>query len=348
MSLVGWSAVLVAAVLEAAVGEPPTRLHPVAWFGRAVGRVENAVDRRVGDGRRVAVGPFSVGLVGVGTVAVLLLPLLAAGVVASVVLAAGAVTPIAGGVVAGLAVFLTTSLRRLLTAAREVVAASEADAATARDRLPALVGRDPSSLSPDEIRSAAVESAAENLADGLLAPLGAFVVGVVGVASGGVSGGASGGFLGVGPSVGAAVATGVTAVAAGAGLAAWVKAVNTMDSMWGYPSKPLGTASARLDDAVMYLPARVTAFLLALVAGRPWRLVAAREDAREPDSPNAGWPMATLAVLGGVRLRKPGAYDLVSRAAFPSVADGRRCLHLVRRAGIGAYAASALCVGVVA
>jgi adenosylcobinamide-phosphate synthase len=107
-------------------------------------------------------------------------------------------------------------------------------------------GRNASGLSAGEVRSAAVESAAENLADGLVAPLGAFAV----------------------------LAPASIALATGA--AAWVKAVNTLDSMLGYPSKPHGTASARLDDLVMWVPARASAIIIALAARRPAALTSAR------------------------------------------------------------------------
>jgi adenosylcobinamide-phosphate synthase len=137
------------------------------------------------------------------------------------------------------------------------------DLARAREAAPALVGRDLGALSPGELRSAAVESAAENLADGLVAPLLAFVLGAQ------------------------------FSLAAGAAAATCVKAVNTLDSMLGYRSKPVGRTSARLDDAVMWLPARASAVLLAVAGRDPGALVRARTWRRAPASPNSGWPMAT-------------------------------------------------------
>jgi len=322
------TATLLAAALDRAVAEPPTRLHPVAWFGSLVAPVDRAWARPR--------------LVGGG--AALVLPLVAAGVAAGIVALAGSSAAVLVGdgagrdvpalaaatLAAGAALFVCTSLRLLVATAGEVAALAGEDLPTARDRLRALAGRDASDLPAAGVRSAAVESAAENLADGLVAPLSAFVGGAVAAALAG----------------GSPVA--VLAVAAAG--AAWIKAVNTLDSMLGYRSKPVGWASARLDDAVMWLPARLSAGLLALAAAEPGALAAARRDARVPASPNSGWPMATLAAALDARLEKPGAYVLNADAAAPTPADAARGVALVARAGrlgIG-LAAAAGALGVAA
>jgi len=283
--------VVVAAALDRAVGEPPDGFHPVAWFGRVVAPVD-----------REWPAPRAVGLV-----AAVALPLLAAGVAWAVVRAAAVVHPVVAALVAGGALFVATSLRMLLTEARGVIRASDGDPATARERLPALAGRDPADLSAAHLRSAAVESAAENLADGLVAPLGAF----------------------------AALAAVSLPLAAAA--AAWVKAVNTLDSMLGYRSKPVGWASARLDDLVMWLPARLSAALIAVAAADPDALLSARRWAAAPPSPNSGWPMGTLAGALHARLEKPGAYDLNAMAKLPDVETAERGVAVVGRAGLLAY-----------
>ncbi|MFB6177989.1 MAG: CobD/CbiB family cobalamin biosynthesis protein, partial [Halobaculum sp.] len=251
-------AVLLAFGLDAAVGEVPTRTHPVAWFGTVVA----PFDREWSHPRAV------------GSAVAVLLPLAAAAAVGGVVAAAGSLAPLLSALVAGVALFVTTSLRRLLSVARAVVTATESDVDAARERLRALAGRDASDLSPGAIRSAVVESVAENLADGLVAPLGAFVVGAVVFGAVLVSPFAEelAGFC-----LGAFVS--LPAAAAGA---AWVKAVNTLDSMLGYRSKPVGTPSARLDDAVMLVPARVSSALLAVAALAPQALLAARTHAGVP------------------------------------------------------------------
>jgi adenosylcobinamide-phosphate synthase len=295
-------AVVAAGVADALVGEPPTRVHPVAWFGRAVGAVDRAWRR-----------PRLVGLF--ATVA---LPLAAAGVVAAAVWAGGLLHPAAAALAAGATLFVSLSRRMLREEAVAVVDASDEDLAAARERLPALVGRDPSELDAGEARSAAVESAAENLADGLVAPLLAF-------------------------GVGAAVS-----LPAAAALAAWVKAVNTMDSMLGYRDEPTGWAPARLDDLVMFVPARLSAALLAVAAGRPGTLLAARRFARTPPSPNSGWPMAAAAAALGCRLHKPGGYDLFPERSLPDTATAADGVALVDRAGGLAFVLAAGWCGLLA
>lgn len=296
MSLSAALAVLLAFVLDRTVREPPVTIHPVALFGRVVERV----DREWPSPRLV------------GTGAATCLPLIAAGTVGAVVFAATLIHPIAGALLAGCALFTTTSLQMLLEEAAAVIAASETDLEAARERLPALAGRDPSALSAPLIRSAAIESASENLADGLVGPLLAFTV--------------------LAP----------VSLALGAAGAAWIKAVNTLDSMLGYRSKPHGWASARLDDLVMWLPARISALLLSVAARSPDPVLTARRWNTATDSPNSGWPMATLAGALQVKLAKPDAYVINELASLPTPEQARRGVRLVGTAGLLAYALAAL------
>jgi adenosylcobinamide-phosphate synthase len=291
MGVTATGAVALSLALDAVFEEFPGRIHPVALFGRLVGLFDREWARP---------GP-------VGALAALALPLVAGGVAAGLVLVATWVNPWFVGAVAGLVLFSTTSLRMLLSATRTVVEGADADPDGAREAATALVGRDTTDLSAAELRSTALESAAENLADGLVAPLLAFALGAQ------------------------------VSLAFGAGAAAWVKGVNTLDSMLGYREKPVGAVSARLDDLVMWLPARVSALLLALAAGSPTALSRAREWARDPDSPNSGWPMATLAAALDVRLRKREQYDLNPDAAFPTVATARHGGRVVAVAGVLAF-----------
>lgn len=284
--------IALALILDALIAEPPQRLHPVVWFGSLVARFDREWSRPR--------------LAGLGVA--LALPLLAAAGVALAVELATRFHVIAGLLVAGLVLFTTTSLRQLVGKAVEVVAASETELPTARERLRWLAGRDAADLSAGEVRSAAVESAAENLADGVVASLLAFTL--------------------LAP----------VSLSLGAGAAAWVKAVNTLDSMLGYPEKPHGTASARFDDAIMWIPARVSAALLALAALFPTSLLSAREWAAAPPSPNSGWPMATVAAVLDSRLEKPGVYVLNPDAALPSVERSRRGIRVVGLAGVLAFA----------
>ncbi|PAU85384.1 CobD/CbiB family cobalamin biosynthesis protein [Halorubrum salipaludis] len=315
------AALAIAVALDLALAEPPTQLHPVALFGSVVGRFDRTWSHPRLVGLAVAVG----------------LPLAAAAVAGVTVAAAGGL-PAAGGfpvspvLVAGALLFASVSLRMLLETTAEVVELTETDPDAARESLRALAGRDATDLSPADLRSAAVESAAENLADGFVAPLGGFALGAaVGLAAGAMAGSAAP----VAPS-GSALP-----LAAGTAGAVWVKAVNTLDSMLGYRSKPVGWASARLDDAIMFLPARATAGCLALAAGSLDALRRGTSWAEEPSSPNSGWPMATAAAALDARLEKPGHYVLNPDASPPSVADAERAVRLVGVAGAVAVALAA-------
>lgn len=286
MPPVATAAVTLAFILDLTLAEFPDRIHPVAGYGRLL---EHA-DR---DWRHPRLA---------GGVIAILGPLTAAILTASLIHLLQPASPLVIIMATGLVLFSTTSLRMLLTTARSVIEKSETALTTARQELPALVGRDAATLTPAEVRSAAVESTAENLADGLVAPLLAFAV--------------------LAP----------WSVPVGAGGAVWVKAVNTGDSMFGYPSRPIGFASARLDDLVMWLPARLTAVLITIAAADPAAIRRATRWAKAPPSPNAGWPMATLAVALDVQLRKPGVYAL-GNDSLPSPTEAIRGVRVVGIAG---------------
>jgi len=262
--------------LDLLLGEPPTAAHPVAWFGRLV----DALDREWSEterGQRYA-----------GIALAVLAPLVPRRYRRRYRPAATTFHPTAGGVAAALVLFLTTSLRSLLELTADVVAATESDLETARERVRGLVGRDTSTLSAGELRSAAVESAAENLADGLVATLLPFAV--------------------LAP----------VSLPAAAAVAAWVKGVNTLDSMLGYPSKPIGTGSARLDDLVMYLPARLAARHDRRCRGRPTR-------ARSRPTAGAGPTVAELRLADGdAGLRTPfGSRNRASTLSTPTPTSRR-------------------------
>jgi adenosylcobinamide-phosphate synthase len=170
----------------------------------------------------------------------------------------------------------------LRTEVQSVEQALQQSLAAGRERLSWLVSRDVSALSEAGVRESAIESLAENLNDSVVAPLFWFVL------------------LGL-PG------------------AALYRFANTADAMWGYRGvyrdqrwEWAGKWAARVDDALSWLPARLTAGLLLLVAGgRGLRLAGAlRKEAGKTPSPNSGWPMAAMALLLGVTLRKPQVYRL--------------------------------------
>lgn len=179
------------------------------------------------------------------------------------------------------AVYLTTSslaIRALGEGGERVGAPLRAgDLAGARLGLSWLCSRDAADLDEAELAGAAVESLAENASDSAVAPLLWFLV------------------------------AGVPGIVA-------YRAVNTLDAMVGYRGEleHLGKASARLDDLLNLVPARLTAALLVSGGGPSWRegLRTAWRDASRTESPNAGWPMAAMAGLLGIQLTKRGHYVL--------------------------------------
>ena len=291
MSLAVAGAVVLAAALDWFVGEPPEWMHPVAIFGRLVTRADREWPRPTLAGVAIAV----------------VLPLVATLPIVGLVALVEQLGAFAAAPFAAVVLFTTTSLRMLLDEVRTVIRFADEDLRTARKRLRSLAGRDAADLDADLVRSAAVESAAENFADGLVGPLLAFALG----APFGLS------------------------VAAGA--ATWVKAVNTLDSVLGYPEKPHGTASARLDDIVMWLPARVAAGVLAAAALDPQAANRARAWLPHVQSPNSGWPMGTLAAAVGTRLEKPETYVLNSSRDAPDEETARDGVTVVARAGLLAW-----------
>jgi len=112
--------------------------------------------------------------------------------------------------------------------------------------------------------------------------------------------------------------------------AAVYRFANTLDAMWGYRGawEWAGKWSARADDVLSWIPARLTALLLMPTSGL-------LEQARRTPSPNGGWTMGAMALRLGVRLRKPGVYSLNSEAPSPQAEHLQRALVLASRvAGI--------------
>ncbi len=294
--------------LDLLLGEPPNWAHPVAWFGRVV----DAFDRPWSRSRLV------------GIAAAVCLPLVVGGVVGMGTFLLVSWDWRVGGAVGSLVVFVTTSFRALLSTVYRVTRLSSTDLPTARMELRALVGRDTAEFDPTRVRSAAIESLAENVADGLVAPLTWFVLG----ASSGVLVGGSDAIV----------------LALGCAGAAWLKGVNTMDSMLGYPCRSLGSGAARLDDVAMYLPSRIAALLIAVAFLQPTSLGRAANWRGGVASPNAGWPMGTVAAALDVRLEKPGQYVLNPDAPWPTTTDVNRAIVRVGGAGVLAYGLTGMIV----
>ncbi|RWR30969.1 cobalamin biosynthesis protein CobD [Sinirhodobacter populi] len=181
------------------------------------------------------------------------------------------------------------------------------DLAGARRAVSMIVGRDPEALDAAGVARAALESLAENTSDGVVAPI--FWGAVLGLP----------------------------------GIAAY-KAINTLDSMIGHRTprhEAFGWASARIDDLVNLIPARLSGLIFALVSRAPLAAIRCMaRDAGHHRSPNAGWPEAAMAGALHLRLSGPRVYgDRIAQepwvnegAPDPDAADMRRALALYARA----------------
>ena len=279
-----------ALVLDGLCGDPPSAFHPVAWMGKAIAAARVALSVR-SRWLQFAVG-LAVCLAG------------AAGCLA-VGMAIDMFTPSWPWVrvILGAGVLkMTLSVRDLAGAGSKVRSAAlpAATSSKARQLLARhLVSRDVAKLDKPRLAAAAVESLAENISDGIVAPLLFFL-------------------------------------AVGLGGALAYRFLNTADAMLGYRDERewLGKAPARLDDLANLIPARVSAALIvgsAPLVGGSWR-DAARiwwRDRKKTASPNAGQPMAAAAGALGVELEKVGHYVLGSGQSLPGPADVGGAVRLV-------------------
>jgi adenosylcobinamide-phosphate synthase len=269
-------------LLDLAVGDPRWLPHPVQVIGRAASGLEAVLRRALGRHESAA---------GVCLVCIIVPAAWTAAFALTRLLLSFSTRPLSV-IGASLFVYLvstTLALRGLIASARPVITAvRQKQMADARRKLAMIVGRDTEALEEEAVLKATVETLAENLSDGFVAPLLYLVVG-------------------------------------GLPLAMAYKAVNTLDSMVGYKNARyirFGRAAARLDDAANFVPARiaglalaVAAFFYFLPAGLKKALVAARgslavmrRDGRNHASPNSGVPEAAMAGALGLRLGGPSSY----------------------------------------
>jgi adenosylcobinamide-phosphate synthase len=291
-------------LLDLAIGDPRLFPHPVRGFGWAIRFLEKAL-------RRPAKSPGGERFAGV----ILALGLPAAVFFLTYWLIYGLLTtrPIIQSLVTILLAYTALATRSLHQEAARVITALQAGKVSeARKWLSWIVGRDTEQLTREEMIKATLETMAENLSDGVIAPLFYLLIG-------------------------------------GAPLALAFKAASTLDSMVGYKNdryRHFGWASARLDDLWNYLPARITALLIVLVSrvwGFSWKQawIIWQRDGRRYPSPNAGLPQAALAGALQVRLGGPALYGGV-RSEKPFLGDSRAEITRVeyRRTVIILYASS--------
>ncbi|MEZ5716709.1 MAG: adenosylcobinamide-phosphate synthase CbiB [Paracoccaceae bacterium] len=245
-------------ILDAVFGEPRaiwSRVpHPAVAMGRLIGWADGRFN--TGPARRAK-----------GVV------LVAALVLGAILLGRALAAP--GWPVEALVVAVLLAQRSLVDHVRAVADGLRMSVSEGRRAVAMIVGRDTKAMDRGAIARAAIESAAENFSDGVLAPIFWYLV------------------------------------AGLPGMLAY-KIVNTADSMIGYRTarhERFGWAAARLDDVLNLIPARLTALLFAVLYGqlRQWPAIAG--DARRHRSPNAGWPEAALARALKVALAGPRSYD---------------------------------------
>lgn len=268
--LCGWA-------LDRIFADPERLPHPVVGFGKVIAALEKRLNH--GKGRKLKGGVVSIGLV----VAIFLLTWGLLGLVAPVgplrfiVVTAGVFYCLAG----------TTLVREV----RDVFRACENSLEAGRRQVGRIVGRDTESLTADEVRTAALETLAENLSDGVVAPLFWYMVGGL------------------------------------PGMMAY-KMVNTLDSMIGYRTeryRMFGCVAARVDDVANWIPARLTALLMIVVSGSMKLFGFVGRYGRCHASPNSGYPEAALAGILGCRFG--GTHDYFGQAVYkPYIGEAARVL----------------------
>ena len=266
-----------ALILDAIFGEPDwlwRRVpHPAVLMGRAVERVETLLN--YGDWRY---------LKGVGAVVLL--------VVLSLVISVPLSWSGFHGVFEVLGAAILLAHRSLSQHVNAVAAGLKVSLSEGRARVAMIVGRDPETLDESGVARAAIESAAENWSDGVIAPAFWFLV------------------------------AGLPGIVA-------YKMINTADSMIGHRNEryaQFGWAAARLDDLMNLIPARLSGLLICMIGGRRKALKVMWRDARKHKSPNAGWPESALAATLGIAVAGPRVYDGVTTDDPYLNAEGRRDL----------------------
>ena len=238
-------ALLVALVLDWWLGDPAWLPHPIVGFGKVIAFGEHRLNK--GTHRKLK-----------GAVMALLL---IAFVLAITWFLLSVLPSFVRVAVSAILIFFCLAGTTLIREVREVFRAVDRSLEEGRRQVARIVGRDTSELSAQEIRTAALETLAENLSDGVIAPLFWLLVG------------------------------GVPAMLA-------YKMINTLDSMIGYRTeryKDFGCWAAHIDDIANYIPARLTALLMVVASGRLSLLRFVSRYGRCHASPNSGYPEAALA-----------------------------------------------------
>ena len=254
-------------LLDLIIGDPAWLPHPIVGFGRLIAAGEKRWNQ--GGHRRRKGALLAITLV-IGTFAVTWGLLAGLRHLGETIGLGMWLQRIAEAILIFFCLAGTTLIREV----REVFRAVDRSLEEGRKQVARIVGRDTSELSAQEIRTAALETLAENLNDGVIAPL--FWLALLGVP----------------------------------GMMAY-KMINTLDSMVGYRNErylDFGRFAARLDDVAGWIPARLTALLMLLVSGKPGKIAWVHENGCKHLSPNSGHPEAALAAILDCRFGGPHNY----------------------------------------
>ena len=250
--LIGW-------LLDFFFGDPSRLPHPIVWFGKMISWGEHRLNK--GSHRMAKGAVMAIALILMVFFLVWGLKRLVPSVVLWLVLDT-------------IIIFYCLAGTTLIREVREVFLALDRSLDEGRQQVARIVGRDTSQLSAQEVRTAALETLAENLSDGVIAPL--FWLMLLGTP----------------------------------GMLAY-KMVNTLDSMIGYRTeryKDFGCWAARIDDVANYIPARLTALLMVFASGKLSLLKFVWKNGRKHASPNSGYPEAALAGALNCRFGGPHYY----------------------------------------
>lgn len=264
-----------AVMLDLLIGDPRVKWHPVILIGNLIAMLDKTLRTRF-------TAPLAQRLA--GALLVIIVITICYSAAAMLLKIAYQMHGLLGTAIAVLLLYSTIAAKSLAQAGSEIYHLLTAnDIVAARQKLSWIVGRDTAALDTGEIVRGTVETVAENIVDGIIAPLFYALVG-------------------------------------GVPLAVAYRAVNTMDSMLGYKNEKylyFGWAAARLDDVMNYIPARITGGLLLLSSAglgfntkRAWQTII--KDAAGHPSPNSGIPEAAVAGALGVRLGGQNYYQGVS------------------------------------
>ncbi|QKY68693.1 adenosylcobinamide-phosphate synthase CbiB [Lentibacillus sp. CBA3610] len=260
--------ITLALLIDRIIGDPPSWPHPVRWIGALI----SWLDRRLNKGiQRKAKGVMLLVMVMLAVFSVTCL----------LVWVAYQFHTITGIAAESVIIATTIAQNDLKKAAMDVYQPlKNGDIQTARQEVSMIVGRDTHNLNESGITRATVETVAENVSDGITAPL-------------------------------------FWALFGGAPLAMVYRAVNTCDAMVGYNNERychFGWASARFDDIINWLPSRITGVCMIAVCPSPFMTKsqtfhALKIEASKHPSPNSGWGEAAVALLLGVQLGGTNYYQ---------------------------------------